>query len=87
MLGEEAWDTLTFLFIPNLFSVVEVCALCRPLEFFYSNAGKSCLNGPQFVHRGIVIAGTGLRLDPLVEGNWNATAYKYSGVLPSVGRN
>lgn len=26
-------------------------------EFFYSNLGKPCLHGPQFVHRAIVMLG------------------------------
>ncbi|MCJ8729883.1 hypothetical protein PDJAM_G00112500 [Pangasius djambal] len=39
-------------FITKVFIRDEVRALCRPLEFFYTNLGKPCLHGARLVHRG-----------------------------------
>ena len=44
-----------FQFIPKVFNVVVVRALCRPVKFFHTDLTKPFLYGPGFVHRGIVM--------------------------------
>lgn len=44
--GTDIEVQLVFLFIPNVFSGVEVRTLCRALKFFFhSRLGNPCLNG------------------------------------------
>lgn len=50
MLGEKVWCTVgVSVFIPKVLSGVGVRALCRQLEFLYSNLGNPCLYGHYFV--------------------------------------
>ena len=44
-----------FQFIPKVYDVVEVRALCRPGKFFHTELDKPFLYGHCFVHGGIVM--------------------------------
>ncbi|KAK3569641.1 hypothetical protein QTP86_002660 [Hemibagrus guttatus] len=48
-------EASVFQLIPKVFSLVQVKALCRKLEFLNTNFGKSRLNEPRFVHGSIVM--------------------------------
>ena len=39
-----------FQFLPKVFDIVEVRALCRPLKFFHTDLNKTFLCGTRFVH-------------------------------------
>uniref|UniRef100_A0A4W5R9A6 Inter-alpha-trypsin inhibitor heavy chain 3 n=1 Tax=Hucho hucho TaxID=62062 RepID=A0A4W5R9A6_9TELE len=45
---------LVFQFIPKVFNVFEIRALCRPVKFFHTDLNKPFLYGSRFVHRGII---------------------------------
>jgi hypothetical protein len=58
--GHWCWAIRTglqsaFQFIPKVFDVVEVRALCRPVKFFHTDLDKLFLYGPCFVYGGIVM--------------------------------
>lgn len=65
-----------FQFILRVFSVVEIRALCRSLEFFHSNLGKPCFH-EFMLYTGVMLCWYILNPLVIVKGKLNATAYKY----------
>lgn len=60
----------------DVFSMVVIWALCRPLKFFSSNLGKTCLDGCYFVHRGIVRLERGCAaVKKMIPVKWNCVKY------------
>ena len=59
-----------FQFIPKVFDVVEVRALCRPVKFLHTNLDKLVLYGPRFVHGGIVMLKQERAFPKLLHQSW-----------------
>ena len=59
-----------FHFLPKVFDVVEVRALCKPVKFFHTDLDKPFLCGPHFVHGGIVMLKQERAFPKLLPQSW-----------------
>jgi hypothetical protein len=73
--GHRCWvirpdSQSVFQFIPKVFDVVEVRAMCRSVKFFHTEFDKPFLYGPRFVHGGIVKLKQERAFSKLLPQNW-----------------
>ena len=61
---------MAFQFVPELSDEVEVRALSRSVKFFHTDLNKPFLNGPCFVHRGIVMLKQERSFPELLPQSW-----------------